>query len=35
MWGPYDHECPNCGTKYLPEDFAFCGKCGAALNGKT
>jgi|SRR5579859_1025371 len=35
MWGPYSHECPNCGTKYLPEDFAFCGKCGAALNGKT
>ena len=35
MWGPYNHECPKCGTKYLPEDFAFCGKCGAALNGKT
>jgi enoyl-CoA hydratase/carnithine racemase len=34
MWGPYAHECPTCGTKYLPEDFAFCGKCGAALNGK-
>jgi enoyl-CoA hydratase/carnithine racemase len=33
MWGPYAHECPTCGAKYLPEEFAFCGKCGAALNG--
>jgi enoyl-CoA hydratase/carnithine racemase len=33
MWGPYARECPTCGAKYLPEEFAFCGKCGGALNG--
>jgi enoyl-CoA hydratase/carnithine racemase len=35
MWGPYAGECPACGTKYLPEEFEFCGKCGARLNGRT
>ena len=34
MWGPYARECPACGTKHLPDDFEFCGKCGAALNGR-
>ncbi len=33
-WGPYARTCPTCGTKYLPSDFEFCGKCGAELNGK-
>ncbi|MEK7277216.1 MAG: enoyl-CoA hydratase-related protein, partial [Chloroflexota bacterium] len=34
MWGAYARACPQCGTNYLPEEFEFCGKCGAALNGK-
>ena len=33
-WGPYARTCPTCGTNYLPSDFEYCGKCGAALNGK-
>lgn len=32
IWGPYIRICPACGAKYLPEEFAFCGQCGAALN---
>ncbi|MFI5413807.1 MAG: hypothetical protein ACHQ0I_04405, partial [Candidatus Lutacidiplasmatales archaeon] len=23
--------CSSCGAKGLPEDFAFCGRCGAAI----
>jgi len=23
--------CPGCGAKGLPEDFAFCGRCGSAM----
>jgi enoyl-CoA hydratase/carnithine racemase len=34
IWGPYDRACEKCGAKYLPDEFEFCGKCGAALNGK-
>lgn len=34
MWGPYARTCPTCGASHLPEEFEFCGKCGAALNGK-
>jgi enoyl-CoA hydratase/carnithine racemase len=34
MWGAYAQNCPKCGTRYLPEEFEYCGKCGAALNGK-
>lgn len=34
MWGPYAQDCPGCGARYLPAEFEFCGKCGAALNGK-
>jgi enoyl-CoA hydratase/carnithine racemase len=32
-WGPYDRACPKCGSQYLPEEFDYCGKCGAPLNG--
>lgn len=31
LWGPYAHTCPACGVKGLPQDFAFCGRCGARL----
>lgn len=31
LWGPYARECPQCGAKGLPEQFAHCGKCGEAL----
>ncbi|MEK7328799.1 MAG: enoyl-CoA hydratase-related protein, partial [Chloroflexota bacterium] len=35
MWGAYARECAKCGTKYLPDEFEYCGKCGAALNGHS
>jgi len=31
LWGPPAKSCPSCGAVGLPEDFAFCGKCGKAL----
>ncbi|MFQ6091676.1 MAG: zinc-ribbon domain-containing protein [bacterium] len=31
LWGAPAKSCPRCETKYLPEDFQFCGKCGAKL----
>lgn len=31
LWGPYAKVCPSCGAKGLPEEFHFCGGCGAAL----
>ena len=31
LWGPYAIECPKCGAKGIPSQFAFCGKCGAPL----
>jgi len=31
LWGPYTGTCPACGTTGIPADFAFCGRCGAAL----
>ncbi|MBI3762944.1 MAG: enoyl-CoA hydratase/isomerase family protein [Chloroflexi bacterium] len=34
-WGPYARECHSCGTKYLPDEFEFCGKCGARFNGTS
>jgi hypothetical protein len=34
-WGAYSNACPSCGAKALPEEFAFCGVCGASLNGAT
>ena len=33
MWGPYVRACASCGAQHLPEEFEFCGRCGAALNG--
>jgi enoyl-CoA hydratase/carnithine racemase len=30
-WGPYTRACQVCGAKYLPEEFAFCGRCGEPL----
>jgi enoyl-CoA hydratase/carnithine racemase len=33
IWGPYSGRCANCGAQSLPEEFAFCGQCGASLNG--
>lgn len=34
LWGPYARSCPKCGAKHLPDEFEYCGKCGASLNGK-
>jgi enoyl-CoA hydratase/carnithine racemase len=31
LWGPPTRSCPECNTRWLPEEFAFCGKCGAKL----
>jgi enoyl-CoA hydratase/carnithine racemase len=31
LWGANFKNCDNCGTKYLPEEFDFCGKCGNKL----
>ncbi|MFQ5898249.1 MAG: hypothetical protein ACE5JN_08375 [Candidatus Methylomirabilia bacterium] len=30
-WGPYAKSCEGCGATYLPEEFAFCGRCGERL----
>ncbi|MBI4278725.1 MAG: enoyl-CoA hydratase/isomerase family protein [Armatimonadetes bacterium] len=32
-WGPYVRTCPACGARHIPEEFEFCGRCGAALKG--
>ena len=32
MWGVNTKKCPACGAAYLPEEFTFCGKCGASLD---
>ncbi len=31
LWGPHTRQCPECGTKALPEGHSFCGRCGARL----
>lgn len=33
MWGAYTRDCPSCGAQQLPEELAYCGKCGQALPG--
>jgi len=33
-WGPYARECRSCGTRYLPEEFDYCGKCGARVSNQ-
>jgi len=30
-YGPPSKSCPNCGAKYLPASFQFCGACGAKI----
>jgi len=30
-WGAPLRACPSCGAKHLPEEFVFCGRCGARL----
>ncbi len=30
-WGAYGRTCPSCGAKNLPEEFTFCGQCGATV----
>ncbi|TES91412.1 MAG: hypothetical protein E3J88_02550 [Anaerolineales bacterium] len=32
MWGPYTQTCPSCESKGIPEEFDYCGACGAELN---
>lgn len=32
LWGPPTRVCPRCKTRWLPEEFTFCGKCGAGLD---
>ncbi len=34
LWGPYTQRCEACGAKGIPDEFTFCGKCGASLNRK-
>jgi enoyl-CoA hydratase/carnithine racemase len=31
LWGPNLKKCPKCGVKNLPDDFVFCGVCGAKV----
>ncbi len=31
VWGAYIKACGECGAKGIPEDFVFCGVCGAKL----
>ena len=33
-WGSYSQRCSNCGAEFLPVEFAFCGQCGEALDGR-
>ena len=33
LWGPYVQQCPKCGVRGIPAQFAYCGKCGATLAG--
>jgi enoyl-CoA hydratase/carnithine racemase len=32
LWGPDINKCENCGTESLPNNFQYCGVCGAKLN---
>lgn len=32
LWGANIKQCPICKSKYLPEEFAFCGHCGAKID---
>ncbi len=35
LWGPYDKACATCGAKGIPQQFQFCGSCGAGLASGT
>ena len=32
FWGPPFASCPHCGAQNLPQEFAFCGRCGKGLS---
>ena len=34
-WGAWTQTCPNCGATGLPEEFGFCGVCGAGLGDEA
>lgn len=31
LWGPPTKTCSKCNTRWIPEEFEFCGKCGAKI----
>ena len=31
-WGSYAKSCPECGARFIPSQFSYCGRCGKALN---
>jgi len=31
LWGPPSRTCSHCGTEHIPEQFAYCGRCGHPL----
>ena len=35
VWGPYARQCDQCGARYLPTDFSYCGQCGSELEPIT
>jgi enoyl-CoA hydratase/carnithine racemase len=35
LFGRPNRNCSNCGARGLPEEFGFCGRCGAALLAPT
>jgi enoyl-CoA hydratase/carnithine racemase len=30
-WGSYAKSCPECGARFIPAQFGYCGQCGKAL----
>ena len=30
-WGSYAKSCPECGARFIPSQFGYCGQCGKAL----
>jgi enoyl-CoA hydratase/carnithine racemase len=33
LWGAYERDCAACGAQGIPQEFAYCGNCGAKLDG--
>jgi enoyl-CoA hydratase/carnithine racemase len=31
-WGSYAKSCPECGARFIPAQFGYCGQCGKALD---